>query len=282
MSTSTYGALDIEESEQILPSPGGAIAKKPLTFHIHPETIRVVAYVNFWIMTGLAMILTRVLVYPYPYDVDNPLKQTFGYTNICINWDYAPVLFIIAMVYPFVEIPLLTYVAVFWARLYQDHLRGQTDYFYFGTVASAIEFILFMWFRMVFVVRAIDGSAYDSVLGHTLGFFGLQIGFVINSIKSFVYFVDSTDLTAKNWKFWAGVIYVTLTGLVTIFKLIYVAAIFAGHPLWTIGSEQATAVGQTLDSAWMVLVAILPLFFALYLRKNTHSLTLSLGWNPAA
>jgi hypothetical protein len=89
-------------------------------------------------------------------------------------------------------------------------------------------------------------------------------------------------LSTKNWKFWAGVIYVTLTAVVTLFKLILVSAIFAGHPLWTIGSEEATAVGQTLDSAWMVLVAVLPVFFALYLRNTTHSLTLSMDWSPAA
>ena len=75
---------------------------------IHPETLRCIGYLNFWIMVLISMIVTRVAV---DVDMENtPLIEVFGYNNICIYWDYSPAREVAAMIYPTVEFSLLGYL----------------------------------------------------------------------------------------------------------------------------------------------------------------------------
>jgi len=143
-----------------------------LEFTIHPETIRLIAYINFWLMVGLAAIVTRLGVFPYPYDVENPLFNTFGYSNICINWDYSPSIYITSLIYITVEFPLLLYVAMFWLRLLQEYYANDITHttFVICSVLSVIEFLLIFIFRMAFVSRVSEDIATN-----ILSFTGLQV-----------------------------------------------------------------------------------------------------------
>lgn len=243
----------------------------------HPEMFRIISYVMFWIMVAQAAFITRITVKPYPYDdPENPLKKTFGYVNICVNWDYNPSLWITAMVYIPVELPLLCYIFLSWVRVYRDYRASviRRDYYIALTVMNAVEFVLCTLFRMIFVIHA-----FDNVMGHTLGFMGLQVALAINAIRSLMYFSLYHFLTERSWQLWAGILYIVVLFLVTLFKLIFVFSIFTDRPIATVGNPTTNSVAGAFDIIWLILAGVLPLFFAVYMLKKTSPLQFTIAWS---
>ncbi len=99
--TTTYQPLGInknmninndEDDEHIVIEalePSQVIKQEVLLFRINPEYIRILAYINFWIMILFSIIITKVFVDPELL-INNPLDQTFGYSNICLSFDFPP------------------------------------------------------------------------------------------------------------------------------------------------------------------------------------------------
>ena len=98
-----------------------------VTFTVATETLRLVTYAMFWLMVGCAILFHNTLVLPkgaeaceagdasclFPVDMANtPLVRMLGYNNVCINWDYTPSRELTAMIYPFVEYPLIAYAVL--------------------------------------------------------------------------------------------------------------------------------------------------------------------------
>jgi hypothetical protein len=116
-------------------------------FSIHPETVRLVAYFAFYGMVALAAFATHMWV-----DADlsvSPLVKYFGYNNVCIFWDYEPATSIVAMYYPVMELPLLLYVVLNFARSWDAFSNGRMSRGKFIAIAAMfpVEFLGIMWFR---------------------------------------------------------------------------------------------------------------------------------------
>lgn len=77
-----------QQLEQRLKAPpsGGAASSSSsaVVFRIHPESIRQLAYLAFWSMCVLAIVLTKILIPPYVIE-DSDLKAVFGYNNVSIS-----------------------------------------------------------------------------------------------------------------------------------------------------------------------------------------------------
>jgi hypothetical protein len=138
-------------------------------FSIHPESCRLIAFVGFWVMSAVAATVTYLKVDPWPYSYDNPIHKEFGFTNICINWDFVPSMYITAVLYVFVEMPILIYCITFWVRTLEECNNGKLPviYFRFCTFVTVVECLGFSLFRMVFVIRSTEWYhiTYMNILG---------------------------------------------------------------------------------------------------------------------
>ncbi len=245
---------------------------------IDPEFFRLIGYVSFWFMMGVSMLVTKMYVtIPSP----NPLELIFGYTNICIYFDYDPSRVIAAMIYPLVEYSMVAYVATNWYTARHVFQRHSSWLYQMFTFATVLEIIFTAWFRLVFVM-----SALNNPLGHTLPFQGLQVTLALIAIQNTTYYNLLHETKWKflgwmgNWREHLGTIGWIYTGLllfVTAVKLTVVTLIFAGHPIFPIDSDAQKSFGSFFDTAWMILAAIIPLFISIYMmyQQDRPKLTIN-------
>jgi hypothetical protein len=265
MASNNYQPLQENIEDQSHQTP----KRNVLLFHINPEYIRIVAYVNFWLMILFSVIVTKVFVDPELL-IDNPLDQTFGYSNICLFFDFPPSRVATAIVYPFVEIPLLLYIVLNYLRtreMYLEQHRIRKWEYLLCSLFFPVSFILTMYFRMVFVVEA-----FEDVVGHTLGFQGLQLSLCLVAIQNYWYNKATNNVPFASKK-WISLTYLfSLLGSTSI-KMVLVWSIFLGTAVTTFGA----VLGRIIDICWMVLAAIIPLFLAIHQRKTTEKFRIVLG-----
>jgi hypothetical protein len=157
----------------------------------------------------------------------------FGYNNVCINWDYTPSRELTAMIYPFVEYPLIAYAVLDYIQIYRDYLDKELPSWFFklATGALPIKILLLSWFRMIFVFDSFQNTAF-----HTLPFQGLQVSLVLVAVQNSLYWTThKSPLYVKQlgqaWThrlIWA---YVACLLAVTAFKITVVTSIFANKPI---------------------------------------------------
>jgi hypothetical protein len=268
---------------------------------IHPETVRQVQYVNFYFMVAFAALISWREVFVDGKDKDgkmvvgsglarlhnSDLIRAFGYNNICIFWDYDPATWMTAMIYPFVDLPMLSYVALNWLRQKRDCDRRliSTELFNVMTFLHAIEFLLLMWFRMIFV-----NKAFENVSMHTAPFEGFQIAMSMNAVMNLVYysyaeikygdgiqakvFGSPDSLRRKLAK-----LYAAATIIVTAVKQFLGWTLICRVEGWfckdmglnpTLPRDRA--IGQFFDIAWFFLVAVFPFLLTFWLKKNSEPL----------
>jgi len=236
------------------------------TFTVHPELFRILAYAGFWSMSALATAITNALIKDIRVDWDNTdLIKTFGFNNICSNWDYPPAREITAMYYPLVEYPLQFYLLLTFLQVRQSATQRLIPpwLYYLIVVMMAVQFVLVSWFRMIFVVYA-----PTDIKGHTLGFFGLQFAFALNCLHNVAYnqYIGSnwfpcTSLSASRVFMWT---YCGLVCFVTAFKLTHtIMLLYApGGSFIDVQTPSGAAIAQAADTAWMALVAVMPIGIA--------------------
>lgn len=104
------------------------------------------------------------------------------------------------------------------------------------------------------------------VVGHTLGFFGMQLALLLVSLQNI------TQILGQGIVYpWLGdrgtpracYVYMVVTVVVTFFKIYNASMIFMGHPL-NINHIWA----HSADRIWMILVAVMPLLFAEVSRRT--------------
>lgn len=267
-------------------------AQRAVSFEIQPEFLRMVTYGMFWFMVGCAMLFHRFLVLPkgadsctagetclFPVDMkDTPLTRAFGYNNVCINWDYSPSRELTAMIYPFVEYPLIAYAVLDYIQIYRDYLDKELPSWFFklATGALPIKILLLSWFRMIFVFDSFRNTAF-----HTLPFQGLQVSLVLVAVQNSLYWTThKSPLYVKQlgqaWThrlIWA---YVACLLAVTAFKITVVTSIFANKPILDIHDDFSASLCAFADRAWMFLAAVVPFFLAAYERRIEVPLTISM------
>jgi len=235
-----------------------------LNVHLNVEMIRVVAYVNFFIMIGVAVIIANVkmrdvlLAGPTqaaidagqqncpPFDgamgdrvepnvlpgegfdfvTQSHLNRAFGYNNICTTWDYSPSREIVAMVYPIFEYALLLYLFFDYIQAVVYFKKGWCSKAYFRTFSVLIVFMLIgcAWFRMIFVV-----IAYQKVAGHTAGFLCLQITLFVTAMMNTWFIIDTKQsfawLGGRKGTMAVAIVYMLLDSVISCFKFYLTGAI---------------------------------------------------------
>lgn len=265
---------------------------KPTIITFQVEKIRLIAYLSFWGMCGFAIVVSAVTVFPGMTCVIDgvdkvgkdcsDLMRIFGFNNICANWDYAPATQLTGMVYPIFEYALLLYILLDYYQIKNDILNGifPAEKEKLMKVMFWIKIVLTAWFRMIFICKVTDGPitigtlTISPVVAHTLGFWGLQFGLVLIAFENVLY------LTYRQQGMWGfspastvklGYLYMVTLACATVLKIIWAGSIFAvGSPIIP------NAVAKQVDRAWMLLAAVLPLFFAMNGMKKDPPMVITL------
>jgi len=260
-------------------------------------------------MCGFAIIMTNWKVRPYllagpedgsicgPFNRDSPdfgvnlgegfdikthshLQELFGFSNICVNWDYSPSRELTAMVYPSFEYLLLLYLVFDFMATALAWQRGELArwFWYFSKVAFAVNLFLTAQFRMIFVC-----IAYENPKQHTAGFLGLQMvlvlvalqnsGFVWETKTAYSFFGGDDFITKLNRTRTIMMIYLICTLAISAVKIAFTIHVvqhgffhkdyFAMQP----SGIGETKVGQVVDAIWMTFNAVIPLFLS-FLRSR--------------
>jgi len=217
-----------------------------------------------------------------PEEVNNSsLVRTFGFNNICINWDFDPVRTIIAMVWPFVEVPLVFYMftKIFkWTLLYYaKQLSRGLYYLIFFFIVLQIIFALF--FRITFVQEV-----YVNVLFHSLPFIGMQWSLCLVSIENFIYLAYTRNLPlwhhqCRFLSVFLSIAYIFVLLISTITNNVYVISVFAGSPVFNIKDPAQLAFVTANDIFWMVTAVVIPVFLAIRGRIVTTDVMFCLPLN---
>ena len=273
--------------------------KQVTTYVFQVEKFRLIAYICFWLMCLFAMILTTLAVAPElgpcpltegadpTYGLHcSVLVKSFGFNNICVNWDYSPSREATALVYPAFEYGLLLYVVLNYLQIRNDHDNEMVGSFVFKSARVLFWFkiVLITWFRMIFVVTVTQdpipffGTEISPVLGHTLGFLGMQIALLLVAFENVAYaFYTHQSMFGlpPRWTKVGAVTYLFLLTLITCFKLSWAITLFATGTPWATGT-----MARTVDRAWMALVAVMPMIFAIYQMRTEPELVVTVVNRP--
>jgi hypothetical protein len=127
---------------------------------------------------------------------------------------------------------------------------------------------------MIFVI-----SVEESAAGHTLGFLGLQIFLLLVALENVMlancrkedYFRLGHKATkALSWT------YYFILAPATIMKIVFTIAFLVKKPLLDIHDPLQVLFIRTLDRIWLVLAAVLPLFFSIYQYKTEPHLKIKI------
>lgn len=273
---------------------------KNITFEVQPETLRFYAYVFFWTMGIIAILLTEFVVRDYllagpapgepscpPFEngkgfdlhTDSHLIQVYGFNNICSNWDYSPAREIVALFYPVFEYTLLLYLVFDFINTTVAYQKGWVSRRYFRVARALfpVMIVLCSWFRMIFVILV-----YENARGHTAGFLGLQLTLMMVACLN-VWYIAETKI---EYGFLGGLrgtrvcalVYLVCDLAVSAAKFWLDSNVVAGYPYpsWGMIEFHGLVVGQIVDQIWMLFNAVLPLIISYVRSKQERPLEISI------
>mmetsp|Transcript_23277 Transcript_23277/g.63078 ORF Transcript_23277/g.63078 Transcript_23277/m.63078 type:complete len:278 (-) Transcript_23277:349-1182(-) len=247
------------------------------TLVLHPETLRVAAYIAF-----ICMVLVSTAVTLTSIDVDwerTPLYLTYGYNNVCIMWDFSPAKEIAAMIFPVAEYLLQGHLVVALIRSNQTTLKGITPKWYFvmTSVFTSVAMFLIAQVRIIFVVP----PTVDVGL-HTLPFIGLQVALMLIAVQNYIFnhligghMFDKSFLRPIGASI-VAIAYVVIFFAVTLTKIVIVASILGGAPAVNVKQPSGARFAQAVDTLWFVFAVAIPMLIAIVQRRNTPPMVLSL------
>jgi len=200
-----------------------------------------------------------------------------------VYWDYTPSRELVALYYPLFEYSFLLYVIL-------DHIQFRLSFnaghrpgmLLLARITLPIKILLIAWFRMIFVyeVNMVQpdypdgyGPYVEGALGHTMGFFGLQLALILVALENVLYvnlmgveypFLGSRGTRIASW------LYFTIVTPLTLFKIYVAATALLGHKI-----DNFHVVGKAVDLTWMLLIALLPILFAQVGRKTEANLKIT-------
>jgi len=247
----------------------------PVSFQVHPEAIRQAAYLAFWGMVGFAVVCTKTWV---EIDMNETvLMKTFGFNNICVNWDYSPAREYTSLVYPLFEYLFLLYIVISFLQIMAQYKMGTLPRWLYITSCVTLPFqvVFVAWFRMIFVYKVTDDA-----VGHTLGFFGMQITLCLVAMQNILYSTAyGTAYPMLGRKGTLIVCWMTFALLVpiTMYKITWASAIFAGKPILDLNNPTERLFIKTMDRVWMALAAVWPLIDAEMQRRSEPPITITVS-----
>jgi len=246
------------------PDPKPAYEVHSWHFSAHVETLRVFTYVAFWIMCGLAIFLTKAFVKKDLDDSD--LIKLMGYNNICVYWDYEPSRSITALYYPIVEFGLILYLSGHFLRCMWAYREQQISkcHLYCQAILSILALWTGLWFRMIFVESVVDNPH-----AHVAGFLCLQACLFFTEISNFSYLRSTHEWPLASS--WFAVVWFAAEMIVVIVKFTLGFYLTIGQPLLAANSPSGAAIGHVIDTSWMIMNALCPLFWAILWRRSNKS-----------
>lgn len=278
------------------------------------EKWRCIAYINFWLMCALAVVMSKLFVVdilaagpdpslpleqkgcgpfnrqdtgfgvglgqPFDFATENHLTELFGFPNICTYWDYSPSREITGLFFPFFEYALAVYLTLDIVNTRLSFQRGELPQWFWSwsKFVYAVSLLLCIWFRMIFVF-----IAYDNPQGHTAAFLGLQIALILVALQNTMYVLmtgqsyPTINLSAEKTKM-VGITYlVLLLGIssIKVWASCYIVANGVGPDFYKKESFiPGLVTGKLVDYVWMLFNAIIPFVIALVRSKNEDSLHL--------
>jgi len=180
------------------------------------------------------------------------------------------------MYYPLFEYSFLLYVIM-------DHLQFRLSFadnqrpgiVLLAKITLPIKILLIAWFRMIFVyqvnMKQPDypegyGPYIEGALGHTMGFFGLQLALILVALENVLFinltgveypFVGLQGTRILSW------LYFAVVAPLTVFKIYVAYTALIGHKI-----DHFMVVGRVVDFLWMILVAFMPILFSQVGRKT--------------
>lgn len=281
------GYIDEDHQAQLLTRkpPNGA---SPKEINVHAESVRQIAYLAFWFMVICAKFFTWALICNFQREEECPviynsdLKDMFGYNNICVYWDYSPSRELVAMIYPLFEYSFFLYVVFDYIhlRLACPNVPGAAKWLQtLGNWLLPLKLVLIAWFRMIFVYTVYDTGEYEGpvrgVVGHTMSFFGVQGALILVAFENILY-INLTNISypllGLRWTKILSWVYLCFFIPNTIFQMWFAFSIFWYDPILDVSGPNPNPVHiwiiYLVDRMWLILVGIMPLFFAQIGRKT--------------
>jgi len=264
---------------------------------VHSESIRLIAYVAFWIMCFLAFLFTKRFI-PPEIIKNSVLMKTFGFNNICAFWDYTPSRELTAMFYPLFEYSFLFYVIFDYIQTRLYFIKDMPLFHRFALYTLPIKILLIAWFRMIFVYQVnMPPPVYEppyhnimppGVVGHSLGFFGMQFCLILVAFQN-VFYILATRVSypylGERGTAIGSYFYLACIVYVTFFKIYSCVIILSNHDhTKPVLSATWFRLFHPADRIWMLLVALMPLYFTQIARRTEPYIKVTLelgcdGWN---
>lgn len=208
------------------------------------------------------------------------LTELFGFTNVCVYWDYYPAREIIGMYFPLFEYSLFIYVFIDFIYVMLAFRRGEVPSWYFKMVkvVTPITCLLIIWFRMIFVF-----VAYENPRAHSCAFLGMQLALLSVALMNTLFVVLSgqsypTLGLSKSTTTWVAYTYLICNIAVSSIKIYATTYIVFNTFSPDFYKEQSIVPsllnGELLDKFWMLFNAVIPIFIAYTRMNNEHPLTI--------
>ena len=214
--------------------------------------------------------------------------------QICVLFDYSPSREYTAMVYPLFEYTFFLYVVFDYIHLRlvckgSPKLEGLVT---LSNILMPVKFLLIAWFRMIFVYNVkqpfVD-FGLRGVVGHTMAFFGFQLALIMVSFENILFIMKTNVVYPRLGPYWTKfccVLYLCLFIPNTFFQMWFAFGIFWGFDTLNVHGDNPNPMHQLMimlvDRMWMILVGMLPLWFAQVGRKTQAHIRVTFELNTEA
>ena len=197
------------------------------------------------------------------------------------------------MIYPLFEYAFFLYVVLDYIHLRLSVKNSSHQWLLtMGTFALPFKLLFIGWFRMIFVYNVQQPKVpfgVRGIVGHTLAFFGLQFALIMVAFEH-IAFIYVTKIKYPhlnlNWTQALAAIYFCLFVLNSTFQMVFAFGLFMGNDFLNVSGENPNKQSQLLilfvDRMWLLLVGIMPIWFAQVGRKTQAYVKITLELNSDA
>jgi len=252
--------LNANEEELTKPSEGsGPISEDSvLSFNLHPDGFRFVAYSWLVLTLGVGMVVTKIFNMGSTEDTgqwkhidptNNTLYNHFGYNNVCLYIDDLPAKYVTIWIAVLFITCYVAYLLLSLASYYLCEKRGKISSSTYNWCKATVIFdiIIVTYFIEVFAVHPDENFPM-----HTIPFTCLVVSVCISGIRNVLFELKVIDFT-KHPKF-KILLNIYAAGLV-IASILKITVQFYGIILI---DPFSVTVSKFSDNAWMVFALVLP------------------------
>ena len=198
------------------------------------------------------------------------------------------------MIYPLFEYSFFFYVVLDYVHLRltckgDPSLQGLLT---MGTVLLPFKLIFIAWFRMIFVYNIQQpGVQYGvrGVVGHTMAFFGVQLSLIMVAFENIMFIwltgIVYPRLGPTGTKI-LSIVYLVLFAVNTTFQMWFAFGIFWGYETLNVRGDRPNPSHQLIiflvDRTWLLMVGIMPIWFAQIGRKTQAHIRMTMELNSDA